>query len=337
MRAVVLVGGFGTRLRPLTLRTPKQMLPIAGETMLERVIRHLGEAGVDRVVLSLGYRPDAFTSAFPDARCAGVDLLYAVEPEPLDTAGAIAFAARSAGFEETFLALNGDVLTELDLEGMLTAHRASDATATIALTPVDDPSQYGVVVADGSGTVSAFVEKPPRESAPSNWINAGTYVLEPSVLDLIPAGVPTSIERSVFPALVERGAVRAVSSDAYWVDAGTPATYLSANLDLIDGTRRESGVAVHPTAAIHSDAVVTHSVVGAGAVIEAGAKVVGSVVMDSCRLGVGVEVSGSVVGGGTVIGTRSSVTNGSVVGYDQALPDGHRLDGGVWPAEEEWS
>jgi mannose-1-phosphate guanylyltransferase len=159
--AVLLVGGFGTRLRPLTLDTPKQMLPVAGPSMLERVLSHLAGHGITRAVLALGYRADGFTAAYPDGRCAGVELIYAVEPEPLDTAGAIGFAAAEAGVDDTFLALNADVLNDLDVTELIEFHRARGAEGTIHLTPVDDPSRYGVVPIDADGRVEAFIEKPP--------------------------------------------------------------------------------------------------------------------------------------------------------------------------------
>ena len=185
MRAVVLVGGFGTRLRPLTLTTPKQMLPLGHRPMIEWVVGHLADHGVDEAILSLGYKPDAFIEAFPDDLCNGVRITYAVEPEPLDTAGAIRFAALEAGIDDTFIVVNGDVLTDLDVDALVRFHRASGAEGTIHLTPVEDPSMFGVVPTDDDGRVIAFIEKPPRDEAPTNRINAGTYVLEPSVLDRI--------------------------------------------------------------------------------------------------------------------------------------------------------
>ncbi|HKH24644.1 MAG TPA: nucleotidyltransferase family protein, partial [Acidimicrobiales bacterium] len=165
MRAVVLVGGFGTRLRPLTHHRPKQMLPIVNRPMIEHVVGHLAGYGVDDVVLSLGYRPDAFSAAYPDGRCAGATLHYAIEPEPRDTAGAIRFAVLDARIDERFLVLNGDVLTDLDIGAFLAFHESRGAEATIALHRVDDPSRYGVVPTDGEGRVIQFVEKPPRGEA----------------------------------------------------------------------------------------------------------------------------------------------------------------------------
>ena len=237
MRAVVLVGGLGTRLRPLTLTRPKQMLPIVNRPMIEHVVGHLGRHGVDEVVLSLGYRPDGFRHAYPDATCAGVRLHYAVEPERLDTAGAISFAAHHAGIDERFLVLNGDVLTDLDVTAFVAFHDQAGAEGTIALHKVDDPSRYGVVPTDPDGRVIAFVEKPPPGTAPSSMINAGTYVLEPDVLDRIVPGRPMSVEREVFPGMVADGTLFAVDDDAYWIDTGTPREYIQAQLDLIDGRR----------------------------------------------------------------------------------------------------
>ena len=237
MKAIVLLGGQGTRLRPLTYTTPKQLLPVVEVPMLERVLAHLQAHGVDEVVLSLGYRPDAFFAAYPDHRAAGVRLDYAVEPEPLDTAGAIAFAAGHAGIDETFIVVNGDVLTDVDTSALVDFHRAHGATATIHLKAVDDPTRFGVVPIDGDGRVIEFVEKPPADRVPTNLINAGTYVLEPEVLERIPAGRRVSVERETFPALAAEGAVFALASDAYWLDTGTPAAYLQANADLIDGSR----------------------------------------------------------------------------------------------------
>ena len=192
MRAVVLVGGFGTRLRPLTYSTPKPMLPIGGRPMIARLIDRLARGGVTDVVLALGFKPEPFIEAFPDGRCGDVTLTYAVEPEPLDTAGAIRFAADEAGIDDTFIVANGDVLTDLDVSHLIATHRRLAAEATIHLIAVDDPSSFGVVdiAVDehGVGPVRAFVEKPAPGTEPSNLISAGTYVLEPSVLTLMPPG-----------------------------------------------------------------------------------------------------------------------------------------------------
>ena len=222
MRAVVLVGGFGTRLRPLTEDIPKPLLPVGQRPIIEHVVRSLAAGGVTEVVLALGFRPDAFSAAYPDGTCDGVPLRYAVEPEPLDTGGAISFAAREAGIDDTFFVVNGDVLTDLDVRALLAFHREQGAEATIHLTPVEDPSSFGVAALDGEGRVLRFVEKPPRDAAPSNMINAGTYVFEPSMIDRVPVGGKVSIERVVFPAVAAESRLYALCTDDYWIDTGRP-------------------------------------------------------------------------------------------------------------------
>ncbi len=340
MQAVVLVGGLGTRLRPLTADTPKQMLPVVDRPMIEHVVAHLAGHGVTRVVLSLGFRPEAFTDAYPDGTCVGVPLHYTVEPEPLDTAGAVRFAADDAGIDETFLVLNGDVLTDLDVSAMAAGHRASGALGTIALTEVDDPSRYGVVTVDPDGDsggisqcrVTGFVEKPPRDEAPSTWINAGTYVLEPVVLDRIEAGRRVSIEREVFPALATEGSLRAVCSDAYWLDTGTPEAYLRAQADLIDGTRARMDP-VSDMADVADDAVVERAVVMAGASVGSGARVCDAVLMEGAVVQAGAVVRDSVLGPDAFVGERAVVTGRSLIGRGQAVPADEVVDGVRLPDE----
>ena len=334
MRAVVLVGGFGTRLRPLTSTMPKQMLPVVDRPMIERVVRSLGSHGVTEAILSLGYRPDAFMEAYPDGTCAGVRLTYAVEPEPLDTAGAVRFAARAAEVEETFIVVNGDVLTDLDISALWEFHRVSGGEGTIALTPVDDPSRYGVVPIDADGRVIEFVEKPPAGTAPSNWVNAGTYVLEPSVIDRIEDGRKVSIERETFPALVAGGSLFAMQSSTYWLDAGTPGSYLQAQLDIIDGLRGEPESAVHSTAQVHDEAQITHSVIMQGAQIGPSVRITDSVVLPGARIEQGAVIAGSIVGSGARVGAGSSLQELTVVGHGIAVDAGTVLAGARVPAED---
>jgi mannose-1-phosphate guanylyltransferase len=280
--AVVLVGGEGTRLRPLTYETPKAMLPIANRPFLEHQVEHLRRHGIDRIVLACGYRPDAIRAHFGDR------LEYAVEPEPLGTGGAIAFAA--ARVRETFVVTNGDVLTDLDLTALIAFHGERSARMTLALHPVDDPSRYGVVVTDPAGAVTAFVEKPAPGTVDSNTINAGTYVVEPDVLDLIPPGRPVSVEYDVFPRLVGAG-LRARSFTGYWCDIGTPASYLEANL----ATMPPGGL-IDPSADVASGAGVTDSVVGPGCRVEAGASVTRSVLLAGAVVVAGRRVDNQVMG-----------------------------------------
>lgn len=330
MRAVVLVGGFGTRLRPLTLHTPKQMLPIVDRPMIEWVVGHLGKHGVDSAVLSLGYRPDAFAAAYPDGRCAGVELHYAVEDQPLDTAGAIRFAARHAGIDERFVVMNGDVLTDLDVTALVAFHDRAGAEATVTLHEVDDPSRYGVVDIEPDGRVRAFVEKPPADEAPSNLINAGAYVLEPSALDRIADGRPVSIERDTFPKLVaDRSLYAMVDGGVYWLDAGTPETYVQAQLDLVSGRRAAPDgltiTAVAPSATIAPSATVRTSVLGRDVRVGDGAEVIDSVVLAGATIGTNARVCHSVIGLGASIGDGAMLDALTVVGDGETVAAGSTL------------
>ena len=311
MKAVVLVGGFGTRLRPLTFTTPKNLLPVVHVTMVERVLSHLSEHGVTEAVLALGYKPDTFLAAYPDGVCAGVRLTYAVEDEPLDTAGAIRFAAGEAGIDERFIVVNGDVLTDLDVTRLVRFHDASGAEGTIALHEVEDPSRFGVVVTDVAGQVQAFIEKPDAEDAPSNRINAGTYVFEPSVLGRIDVGRRVSVERETFPALVDAGTLFALDGDAYWLDAGTPETYLQASLDLLPSDGEGS---IHESATVAESAHIERSVVGAGATVGDDVTLTEAIVLDGAVLEPGARVHRSVVGPGAVIRRNAELLDLTVIG-----------------------
>ena len=323
MRAVVLVGGFGTRLRPLTFTTPKPMLPVGNRPIIENLVTMLSQAGVSEVVLALGFKPEPFMAAFPDGHCAGVALHYAVEPEPLDTGGAIRFAAEHAGVDDTFVVVNGDVLTDLDVSRLIDFHRSTGAEATIHLTPVDDPSAYGVVELDDEGHVRRFVEKPAPGTSPSNLINAGTYVFEPSVLSRIPTGRKVSIERETFPMLVESGSLYALSTDDYWIDTGRPDTYRQANFDLLDGRRRLARCdAVAPGADVDPTVRIDHSLVAAGARVGAGSSLRDAIVLPGAEIGDACEVVGSVVMGRVESGAR---VVDSVIGADGVVSAGSTL------------
>ncbi len=335
MQALVLVGGFGTRLRPLTLTRPKQMLPVGRRSMLERVVIGLRHHGVTEVVLSMGYRPDAFERAHPDGQCGGVPLRFVVEDEPLGTAGAIAFAAREAGIDDTFLVLNGDIISDFDLSALVEFHRETGAEATIALKRVDDPSRFGVVVTDGEGRVERFVEKPPAGQAPSNLINAGAYVVEPALVDRVPSGRPVSIEREIFPAVVADGALRARADDAYWLDCGTPEALLAANADLLTDVRDDVLEVAPVGGSVAEGATVDSAWIGSGSVVEAGAKVVDSVVFDGVIVEAGATVERSLVGAGATIGAGAQVLGMSVVGDGIEIAAGSVLDGARVPDSEE--
>ena len=313
MFAVVLVGGFGTRLRPLTNNVPKPMLPVGNTPMVVRLAERLAAGGVTDIVLALGFQPDAFRAAFPgDALTqAGVtvNLHYAVEPEPRDTAGAIKFAADAVGVDETFVVANGDIMTALPIADLVRFHRDIGQEATIHLTPVDDPSSFGVVELSEENLVQRFVEKPAPGETASNLINAGTYVMEPSVLDCIPADVPVSVERATFPQLVADGELAGYPTEDAWIDTGRPELYLEANLVYADSAEavvrsqvatsaRLSNV-VADGATIEDGAVVQHSVLLPGAVIEADARVEKSLVWG--RVTSGASVTDVVVGEDSVV------------------------------------
>jgi mannose-1-phosphate guanylyltransferase len=301
--------------------------------MIERVVAALGSYGVTEAVLSLGYRPDAFIDAYPDGVCAGVLLHYAVEPEPLDTAGAVRFAALSAGIDDTFIVVNGDVLTDLNVAELWDFHKSHGAEGTIALTPVDDPSRYGVVPIDEDGRVIEFVEKPAPGTAPTNWINAGTYVLEPSVLDRIASDRKVSIERETFPAMVADESLFALHSHEYWIDAGTPETYLRAQLDLIDGIRANE-IAVLPSDEIDSSALVENSVLGADVVIGNGTIVRNSILMDGVTIGPGVRIHDSIIARGARVGPDSHISDLTVVGAGVEVPAQSELTGARLPESD---
>ena len=339
MKAVVLVGGLGTRLRPLTLRTPKQMLPVAGRPLIERVLAHLGAHGVDEVVLSLGYKPDAFRQAYPDATCAGVRLVYAVEDEPLDTAGAIRFAAVEGGVDERFLVVNGDVITDLDVSALVAAHHraheAEGALATIQLAPVDDPSAYGVVTLDQDGRVQAFVEKPAPGEAASNLVSVGYYVFEPDVLARIPGEGRVNIERETFPALVADGLLWGHEDAPRWTDVGTPERFLEVSLDLVE-RGVDGAVAVSDSAMVATSATVTRSILGPGCRVGRNARINGSVLFARAVVGNGATVTDSIVGASAVVGAAATVVGRSVLGNGVEVDGGASLSGVVLPPPGDW-
>ena len=322
MFAIVLVGGFGTRLRPLTEHTPKQMLPICGVPMIEWVVSHLADHGVREVGLALGYRPDAFLNAYPNGLIADTPYRVSVEAEALGTAGAIRFAAQEMQLEETFLVLNGDVLTDLDVGALLKFHDRHEAEATVALQAVSDPSRFGVVRTDGNGQVEEFVEKPPAGKSPSNHINAGTYVMNPSVVDRIPEGRPVSIERETFPEMVEARTLYAMESDTYWLDTGTPEQFLEANMDVLQGRRKNKPTM--PKAIVHPAAQIEESVIGTGSHIDAEAVVQRSVLFNDCHVSRGATIVNSVLSDEVYVGEGTRL-EGCVIGSGQRIEAGATL------------
>jgi mannose-1-phosphate guanylyltransferase len=318
MQAIVLVGGEGTRLRPLTNSTPKPALTLVDRPFLAYMIEWLAGHGVTEVVLACGFLPDVLREALVgEEERAGAKIRYVTEPEPLDTAGAIRFAADALGDEldDRFLALNGDVLTDLDLGALLRAHAEWGAAASIGLHPVDDSSAFGLVQSDEEGRVLEFLEKTGKRRP--GEINAGMYVLERAVLDLIPPGESVSIEREVFPLLVGKG-LHGRLLDGYWVDIGTPERYLQASWDILEGrvaTRVEPtspGVLIDAGAEVDDTATVgPRAVVGAG-----------------CRVGAGVELRRSVVLDGSAVGERARIVD-SILAPGAEVAAGTLVEGAV--------
>jgi len=361
VKAVVLVGGEGTRLRPLTLTTPKPLVAVANQPFLERQLSWLASHGIDEVVLSLGYLPDAFADHFPAKSYEGIRLRYAVEAGPLGTAGGIRFAAE--GIDERFVVCNGDVLTSLDLTAMIAFHDSHGAAATICLSRVDDSSAFGVVPTRPDGEVVGFIEKPSPGSAPTDWINAGTYVLEPSVLDQIPPRLNVSIERETFPRMVEtRGLLYAFASDAYWLDIGTPEKFLEACADALagrlglppapgarevasgvwvqspaavdDAARLEGGALVGTGASVGRRSVLAGAVVGPGVTVEDDARIERSVLLEGARVGQGAVVRDSVVGPAAILASGVVIVDQTIVGASAAISPHTRISRGRVPPGE---
>ncbi|HEY7137751.1 MAG TPA: NDP-sugar synthase [Acidimicrobiia bacterium] len=324
MKAIVLVGGEGTRLRPLTYHTPKPLLPIANVPFLERQLTWLGRHGVDEVVLSLGYLPEAFEAHFASHRFGDMDIRWVIEREPLGTAGGIRFAAD--GIDERVVVCNGDVLTDLDLTGLVRFHDDRGAQATIALTQVEDPSAFGVVPTRDDGAVKAFVEKPPPGKAPTNWINAGTYVLEPAVLARIPPRLTVSIERETFPKMLDTPRkLFAQHSDAYWIDIGTPRKYAEAHADVLAG---RLGFPPAPGATESSPGVWVQGRVE----LDPDARVRGPVLLgQGARIGAGADVSESVVGPGAVVEPGARVLRAVVLAGARVEADDKAVDAVIAP------
>jgi mannose-1-phosphate guanylyltransferase len=326
MQAIVLVGGEGTRLRPLTLTVPKPALTLVDRPFLAYMVEWLAGHDVTEVVLACGFLPDALREALAgEEERAGVAIRYAVEPEPRGTAGAIRFAAEELGddLDDRFLALNGDVLTDLDLTALLRAHEQRRARATLGLAPVEDSSAYGLVRTGEGGEVLEFTEKT-GEKAPGE-INAGMYVLERSVLDLIPPEREVSIEREVFPRLVGSG-LHGLRLDGYWMDIGTPERYLQASWDILESrveTRvrpNAPGLLVDPSATVAGGATVgPRAVVGPGCRVESGAQVIDSVLLEGCTVGEGARVAGSILAPGVEVAPGAEL-EGAVVGAREKVP-----------------
>jgi mannose-1-phosphate guanylyltransferase len=351
MKAILLAGGKGTRLRPLTIHTPKPIVPIFDRPFLRYQIDLLREVPeIDEVVLSLNYQPRRIEEMFGDGADLGLKIRYVVEPVPLGTAGAVRYAGES--LEESVVVFNGDVLTETDLGAVVALHRERRAKATIVLTPVENPAAYGLVETDGQGNVTRFLEKPDPAQITCNTINAGIYVLEPDTFDRIPRDTPWSIERSFFPSLIERGETFVAYVDrGYWIDIGTPEKYMQVHRDIMDGRFRRGPSApatdgrwIAANARIEEAAVIeAPCFIDEGVVVKAGARlgcysVVGrhchveehavieqSIVWPNTRISQEAIVRQSILGRHCHVGRSATVEGGVVLGDKSVVTDYSRL------------
>jgi len=348
MKAILLAGGKGTRLRPLTIHTPKPIVPIFNRPFLHYQIDLLKQVPeIDEVILSLNYQPRRIEEIFGDGSELGIKIRYVVEPVPLGTAGAIKYAGDN--LTESVVVFNGDVLTQIDLAAVIRLHRQRQARATIVLTPVENPSAYGLVETDPDGNILRFLEKPRLEEITTNNINAGIYVLEPDTFDRIPSDVSWSIERSYFPSLVERQETFvAFIYQGYWIDIGTPEKYTQVHRDIMDGryaappfssvsgphtwiapdARVEDGATVEGPCFIDEGVLIKtgarvgpYSVLGRQTQVEEEAVVEGAIIWPNCRVGRDASVRQAILGRNCHLGRNVSVDGGAVLGDKTTLTD----------------
>lgn len=357
MQAVILVGGEGTRLRPLTSTVPKPVVPLVDRPFISYMLEWLCAHGVDDVIMSCGFLATSVRNVLGDGSRYGIRLRFVEEPDPRGTAGALKFA--ESMLDERFLMLNGDVLTDIDLTGQIAQHERTGARATLALVPVEDPSAYGLVRMGDDRSVEGFVEKPSPDMIDTNLISAGAYVLERDILDLVEPDRNVSIEREVWPRLVGAG-LYGYPSESYWLDIGTPARYLQGTFDILEGNVRtavgerlgdgylavsaDAGVEGRaiPPALIESGAQVAEGAhvgslvvlgagakVGSGTVVERSVILAGSEVGENCVLRDCIVAAGCRVGDGTHIEEGAVLGEGVTVGADNAIAGGARIFPGV--------
>jgi NDP-sugar pyrophosphorylase family protein len=342
MQSIILAGGKGTRLRPLTVYTPKPIVPFANRPFLLYQIEILKRAGIADITLSLNYQPDKIEHLLGYGLEHGVNLRYITEPAPMGTGGAYKYA--SEGINETTVVFNGDILTDIDIKKVIEFHKKNKATATIVLTPVENPSAYGLVETDADGKVLRFLEKPKGAelaNLTTNNINAGIYILEPEVLDLIPEGENYSFEYNVFPDLLknEKPFFAYILDKNYWRDIGTPESYLNAHHDFLRGKikgfaieKAENSEISHTSnidkfsvigkdCVIKPNARITNSVIGEGVHIEEKAIIENSVIWAHTRINSAAEIRGAIIGRGCHIGRNAIVNTGAVLGDKTSLTD----------------
>jgi NDP-sugar pyrophosphorylase family protein len=342
MQALILAGGKGTRLRPLTIYTPKPIVPILNRPLLQYQLEILARAGITDITLSLSYQPGKIEDVLGDGSELGVDLRFLTEPSPMGTAGAYKFAA--GALRETTVVFNGDIITDVDIASVIETHQKNSADATILLTPVEDPSKFGLVETGKKGEVVRFLEKPSPDALanlPTKNINAGVYVLEPSILDLIPPGENCSFEYDVFPLLIssKRAFFSHVLTGEYWRDVGTPLSYLAAHQDFLSGKIKHfsapqtSASDIATTAEVDAVSIIgegcvikphariINSVLGPGVHVDEKASISDSVIWAHTRIGASAEIDGAIAGKSCYLGRNCSVRPGAVFGDKTSLPD----------------
>jgi len=330
MKAIILAGGYATRLRPLSCTRPKLLFPIAGRPMLEWTIEHLAEEGVDEIILAVNYLADVLKRHFK-TRFNGMRIRYSIDPTPLGTGGPIRQAQKLLGNEETFLAMNGDILSEASIKSMLQAHKETGATVTIALHKVDDPSRFGVAKMKNQTKIEAFIEKPKKRGAPSSWINAGMYLMEPEVFDYIDARKKVSIEREVFPILAKREKLHGFKYDGPWFDIGKFEDYMKANHKFLsrisrkepivgDGakvsrsTRLIPPIVINNKVKIGDDCLIgPYAAIDNHVEIERGSRIARSILFREAKIGELSSINGSIVGEHAVTGRNVKLRKGTIV------------------------
>jgi mannose-1-phosphate guanylyltransferase len=353
MKAVILVGGEATRLRPLTCNTPKIMIPVLNRPFFEHLVTYLKKHNIVDIILAVGKSPEQVQDYFGDGSKLGIRLTYSIENLPLGTAGAVKNAERL--LDDSFFVLNGDIFTDIDLSRMMRLHRENKAIVSLALTPVEDPTIYGVVETDSEGRVKRFIEKPSRDKVTTNMINAGIYILEPDILSYIGPGTFSMFERDVFPLLLEKGqAMYGYPFQDYWIDIGTPDKYLKLHHDLLrrhvgnKGIKFEGESFVDSSAQIEGPAIIGEgcfidknsivrgpAVLGARCRVEEGAVVEGVVLWQDCQINRGARLRNCLVACRCHVGEESAIPDGCILGDDVLVGKGSKLSQGtkVWPSK----
>ena len=362
MKAVVLVGGLGTRLRPLTCNTPKPMIPLVNQPFIEHMIGNMRDQGITEVILAVQYLAERFRESLGDGSRLGVKVHIVEEPEPRGTAGAVKNVEHM--LNGTTFVFNGDVMTDLDLQAMLAFHRERQSMLTIALTPVEDPTSFGLVETNADGRIRRFLEKPAPEDITTNMINAGTYIIEPAAFRYVPPGQYYMFERGLFPVMLQTSdPMFGYPSQSYWTDVGKPQTYLEVHHDILIGKVRykfqgeqimdrvwaAGAVRIDPTAqivgpvALGADVeiragakIIGPTVIGASCVIGTNATLEGAVLWDANAIGEGALLRSCVLGRSNRIGAKAHITDGTIIGDNCVIGGENRLEHGIriWPGTE---